>query len=113
MDQSSRSKVSYQFIKMIYLFIFVLCSTLCHILNYGEFNDRDITTVRLNDPNDPIKVYQTSYGGRVEYIRAGMLVSFLRYKFRICITIETIIVRNPVVLEVQRIGTLLNSFETP
>jgi hypothetical protein len=51
---------------------FILCSSLCHILNYGEFNDRGTRTFTLNNPNEPIKKYQTGYRNRVEYIRAGI-----------------------------------------
>ncbi len=63
-------------IEFVYV-TFVLCSSLCHILNYGEFNDRDIKTFTLNNPNDPITKYQTGYKNRVEYVHAGMIVYFL------------------------------------
>ncbi|CAF1164556.1 unnamed protein product [Adineta ricciae] len=44
-------------------------ATLCGILNYGEFT-HDVSTHRLNDPNNPIKTYQTGHNGRIEYVRA-------------------------------------------
>ncbi|CAF1113622.1 unnamed protein product [Adineta steineri] len=55
-------------------------NSLCHILNYGEFNDRGIKTFTLNNPNEPIKKYQTGYKNRVEYVRAVITVQTVQSK---------------------------------
>lgn len=51
-----------------------MCSTLCHLLNYGELTHPGLTTHTLNIVGEPIRTYQTGYRNRVEYVRAGIII---------------------------------------
>ncbi|CAF1146788.1 unnamed protein product [Adineta steineri] len=54
--------------------------SICNLLNYGEFNEPGIQTHTLNDPNEPIKKYQTGHKNRVEYVRAVITVQTIQTK---------------------------------
>ncbi|CAF0946986.1 unnamed protein product [Adineta steineri] len=70
--------------------------SICNLLNYGEFNEPGIQTFTLNDPNEPIKKYQTGHKNRVEYVRAGTIVLYSILNFQALnmgmeiITVQTI-----------------------